>query len=124
MRHQPMALAFVAALFAAAAVTLRPGAGGVDWASILVGSALTAAMTGIAATIVQFLSSRAFAGIAVVAGILVALAVALLLRAAEYIGLEPLPAATIFVWGAAAIVALFVSRAAGVKLPPFRWPQK
>ena len=120
MRHQPMALAFVIALLGAAAVEIRPGSGGEDWAAILLGATLAAAMTGLVASIMQFLPQRLFAPSAAVAGMAVALGVSALLYAAETIWLGPIAPSTVFVWAAAAIVALLVTRASGVRLPPVR----
>lgn len=104
MRHQPMALTFVAALLGASVVEIRPGAGAADWASILVGAALAAATTGIAAAILQFLPQRLFVPAAAVGGMAVAFCVSALLYAAEGIWLRPIPAVTTFVWAGASIV--------------------
>ena len=120
MRHQPMAIAFVIAIFGAAAVGIRPGSGSGDWGPILVGAALAAAMTGIAASIMQFLPQRLFVAAAVVGCMVVALSVSALLYAAGTIWLAPIPTATVFVWAASAFVALVVTRASGVRLPPVR----
>ena len=120
MRHQPMALAFVVALLGAAAVEIRPGAGAADWGAIFVGATVAAAMTGIAAAIVQFLPERMFVAAAVVGGMAVAFCVSALLYAADSIWLRPITAATAFVWAGASITALVVTRRAGVRLPPLR----
>ncbi len=72
MRHQPMAIAFVIAIFGAAAIGIRPGSGSDDWGPILVGATLAAAMTGIVASIMQFLPQRLFVASAAVGGMVVA----------------------------------------------------
>lgn len=120
MRHQPMLIAFIIAMLGAAAVAIRPGAGADDWGPLLMGAALSAAATGIAASVLQFLPPRLFGVWAIVAGMGVAFVVAALLSAAAMIGLAPIPAPTALVWAGAAIVGLFVSRASGVRLPPAR----
>lgn len=120
MRHQPMAIAFVIAIFGAAAIGIRPGSGSDDWGPILVGAALAAAMTGIIAAIMQFLPQRLFLASAAVGGILVAFTVSAILYAAETLWLQPIASSTVFVWAAAALVALLVTRSAGVRLPPVR----
>ena len=120
MRHQPMAIAFLIAIFGAAAIAIRPGSSAVDWGPIVVGGAMAAAMTGIVASIAQFLPQRLFVAAAVVGGMVVAFIVSALLYAAGTIGLAPIAPATAFVWAAAAVVALLVTRASGVRLPPVR----
>jgi hypothetical protein len=119
MRHQPMALAFLAAGLGAALVAMGSSSGA-DWRPILVGATLTAATTGIIASIMQFLPERLFAPYAIVAGVAVALVVSALLYLAENIWLPPITNSTVFVWPAAAIVALVVSRRYGVRLPPVK----
>jgi hypothetical protein len=120
MRHQPMAIAFVIAMIGAAAVGIRPGSSAADWGPLLLGAALAGAMTGIVATIMQFLPQRLFLPSAVVAGMIVAFGVSALLYAAGAIWLAPVPTATVYVWAGAAIAALLVSRASGLRLPPVR----
>ena len=120
MRHQPMSLGFVIALFGAAAVEIRPGSGAADWAAILVGAALAGAMTGIVASIMQFLPERLAVPSAIVGGMVVGFGVSALLYAAETIWLSPITSSTVFVWTGSAVVSLLVTRASGVRLPPVR----
>jgi hypothetical protein len=120
MRYHPIAIAFVAAMLGAAAVGVRPGANWDDFAPLLVGAALAAATTGIVASFMQFLPDRLFGPLSLPAGALVSLAVMVLLRAAEYMGLAPAPLATALVWATAAVVALLTARASGVGLPWLR----
>jgi hypothetical protein len=115
-----MTLTFVVALLGASVVEIRPGSSAADWASILVGAALAAAMTGIAAAILQFLPQRLFVPAAAAGGVAVALCVSALLDAGEGIWLRPIAAVTTLVWAGASIVALMVTRRAGVRLPPLR----
>ena len=123
MRHQPMTIAFLVASLGAAAVGVRPGASWPDFAPLLVGATLVAAMSGLIASIMQFLPYRLFAPFTLVAGAVVALAVLVLLRAAEYMGLGRAPASTFFVWALAVMVALVVSREFGVRMPLGRAPR-
>jgi hypothetical protein len=115
-----MALAFVIAMLGAAAIVVRPGSGGADWGVVVLGSTLTAATTGILASILQFLPQRLFAAAAVVGGALVAAGVSGLLYAAQAIWAAPTPSSTVFVWAGAAITSLVITRASGVRLPPAR----
>ena len=81
---------------------------------------MAAAMTGIVASIMQFLPQRLFLASAVVGGMVVAFSVSALLYAAETIWLSPIASSAVFVWAAAALIALLVTRSAGVRLPPVR----
>jgi hypothetical protein len=118
-----MTIAFVVAALGAAAIGLRPGAGWPDLAPLVAGATIAGAMTGLVAVIMQFLPYRLFAPFTVAAGAAVALAVLVVLRATEYMGLERAPSSTFFVWALAAIVGLIVSREAGVRLPLGRPPR-
>ncbi len=120
MRQQPMIVAFVVAAVGAIAIGMRPGAESSSWAPLLVGVALAAATTGIVGTFMQFLPNRLFGPFTFLAGAIVATAVFVLLRATEYMGFVGLPAYSAGLWGAAAIVALVVSRESGLRLPPLR----
>jgi hypothetical protein len=115
-----MAIAFVVAAIGAAAIGLRPGANWSNMAPLLTGATLAAAMTGLVASIMQFLPNRLFSPFTLVAGAVVAIAVFVLLRAGEYMGLERAPVSTAFAWALAAVVALIVSRESGMRLPALR----
>ena len=126
MRREPMAIAFALSLISALILEFR---GGFDlnvlW-PVVVGAVLTAAVTGIIATAMQFLPRRLFLEVTVVAGVAVALILSPLLTTFSRLWLVPLGAPTAFVWPLASVAGLLISRAAGVRFPhwvPRRLPR-
>jgi hypothetical protein len=125
MAYRPVFLAFLAAAIGAAIVGVSVGfaPNRADWPALFVGVVSTAAMTGLVASGVQFLPNRHYGSVSVGAGVFVAFAVAVLLRAGESIlGIGRVPAATVVVWAAAVILALILTREAGHRLPPVPRP--
>lgn len=117
MRVMPMVSAFVIALVGAVAVGLRPGYG---FAPLLLGATIASAMTGMAASALQFLPQRYFLPAAILGGSLTGLVVGALLQAAQVLDTGPVRGMTLGVWPATVVAALVVSRVSGMKLPRLR----
>ncbi|MCC7008804.1 MAG: hypothetical protein IT184_08315 [Acidobacteria bacterium] len=114
---QPLALAFVLAVAGALATGMRPGW---PFSTLLIGATLAAAMTGLVASVLQFLPERLYLPFAILAGAVVALFVSASLQAIEVMGFGSVRDTTVYVWPVAAIVTLLVSRASGMRLPSLR----
>lgn len=117
MRFMAMVSAFVIALVGATAVGLRPG---YPFGTLLLGATILAAMTGMAASVLQFLPQRYFFSATIAGGIALGLLVATLLRAARVLDFGDVHGATIVVWPVAAVVALFLGRASGMQMAKLR----
>ena len=124
MHRQPMAVAFVLAFVGAAAFAIRPGFSAADLWPIVVGTTLTAALTGIVASVLQFLPQRFFALLTLLAAAVIGILVSGLLAAADTIWLRPAAAPVAFVWPCAAAAALLVARADGMRLPRLRMSRR
>lgn len=113
----PMIAGFVIALAGAVIFAFRPG---FPFGTLVLGATIVAAMTGLAASALQFLPKRYFLAVAVVAGSIMGLLVALMLRWAEELGFGDVRGTTTFVWPVATVAALLLSRASGMRLPSLR----
>ena len=117
MRRQPMAIAFALSLISVLILEFRPGFDASILWPVVIGAMLTAAITGIIVTAMQFLPQRFFLPMAIVAGVAVALLVPGLLTTLSRLGLVSLRAPTTLVWPLASVTGLLISRAAGVRFP-------
>jgi hypothetical protein len=117
MRFMPIVFSFLIALVGAAAVGLRPG---YPFATLLMGATIVAAMTGLAASVLQFLPQRLFLPTAIAAGCVLGLLVAPMLNWAEVLGFGDARGAASVVWPLAAVVGLLLSRASGLDFPTMR----
>jgi len=117
MRFIPLVAAFVIALVGAVAVGLRPG---YPFDSLLIGAAIVSAMTGLAASVLQFLPARRFLPVAVISGAVLGLLVAPMLRWAEVLGFGEVRGAAALVWPVAVVAGLLLSRASGLDFPAMR----
>jgi hypothetical protein len=117
MRFLPIVAAFVIALIGALAVGLRPG---YAFDTLLIGATIAAAMTGLSASVLQFLPQRLFMPVAVVAGAVLGLLVAPMLTWAQVLGFGEVRGAASLVWPAAVVSALLLSRASGLDFPTMR----
>jgi hypothetical protein len=117
MRFMPLVSAFVIALIGAVAVGLRPG---YPFVTLLIGATIVSAMTGLAASVLQFLPQRLFLPTAVVAGSVLGLLVVPMLGWAEVFGFGDVRAAAALVWPVAAVAGLLLSRASGLDFPTTR----
>jgi len=117
MRFMPLISAFVIALLGAMAVGLRPG---YAFGSLLLGATIVSAMTGLAASVLQFLPQRHFLPAAIVAGCILGLMVAPMLGWAEVLGFGRVRGAASVVWPVAAVSGLLLSRASGMDFPAMR----
>jgi hypothetical protein len=88
--------------------------------TMFLAATLVAATTGLMASALQFLPSRFFVPLSIVAAAVVAFFVSVVLYVIEYLGFGQLHAVTIFVWPLAALVALLMSRSWGMGLPTLR----
>ena len=113
----PLVAGFLLALGGALIVGLRPG---YPFTTLLIGATIVAAMAGLAASVLQLLPQRHFILAAVIAGSLLGLVVAPLLSTVEALGAGDVRGAATFVWPAALVAALLLSRAAGLRMPPRR----
>ena len=113
----PIASAFVIAIIGALAVGFRPG---YPFGALLLGATTIAAMTGLAASVIQFVPQRYYLLAAIVAGTAVGLLVGPLLAMAEVIGFGDVRGASALVWPVAAVASLILSRASGMQLPSLR----
>ena len=117
MRLIPMTSAFVIALLGAVAVGLKPG---YPFGTLVFGATIVAAVTGIAASVLQFLPDRHYALVAVVAGVSLGFLVARMMGIAEALGFGDVRRVSTVVWPTAVVAALLISRAFGMHLPRFR----
>jgi hypothetical protein len=117
MRFMPIASTFVIALLGAVAVGFRPG---YPFDTLLLGAVLVSAMTGIAASVLQFLPQRLFLPAAIAAGCVLGLLVAPMLNWAQVLGWGDVRGAASLVWPVAAVSGLLLSRAAGLDFPTMR----
>lgn len=117
MRFMPIASTFVIALLGAVAVGFRPG---YPFDTLLLGAVLVSAMTGIAASVLQFLPQRLFLPAAIAAGCVLGLLVAPMLNWAQVLGWGDVRGAASLVWPVAAVSGLLLSRAAGLDVPTMR----
>jgi len=117
MRFMPIVSAFVIALLGAVAVGLRPG---YPFGALLMGATIVAAMTGLAASVLQFLPQRHFLPAAIAVGCLSGLLVVPMLNWAQVLGLGHVRNAAAVVWPVAVVVALLLSRASGLDFPTMR----
>jgi hypothetical protein len=117
MRFMPMAAAFTIALIGAVAVGLRPG---YPFGALVLGATIVAAMTGLAASVLQFLPPRYFLPVSAVAGSALGLLVAPMLGMAQVLGFGDVRAPAALIWPVATVTALVLSRASGMLLPPLR----
>ena len=113
----PIVSAFVLALIGAVAVGLRPG---YSFEALLIGATLTAAMVGVAASVLQFVPQRTFLLFAIITGCALGLMVDPTLHAARGLGFGDVRQATSLICPVAAVAALIVSRSAGLALPTLR----
>jgi hypothetical protein len=113
----PIVAAFVIALLGAMAVGLRPG---YPFDVLLIGATMAAAMTGLAASVLQFLPQRYFLPTAVLAGCVLGLLVAPMLNWAQVLGFGDVRGAAAVVWPVAVVTALLLSRASGLDFPTMR----
>jgi hypothetical protein len=117
MRFMPIVSAFVIALLGAVAVGLRPG---YPFDMLIIGAAIVAAMTGIAASVLQFLPQRHFLPAAIAAGVILGLLVAPMLNWAQVLGFGDVRGTASIVWPVAAVAGLLLSRASGLDFPTMR----
>lgn len=117
MRFIPIISAFVVALIGGIAVGLRPG---YPFGSILIGAAIVAAMTGLASSVLQFVSNRFYLLAATIVGVALGLLVPPMLGMAEVIGFGDVRGAASVVWPVAVVVGLVLSHEAGMQLPRLR----
>lgn len=117
MRFLPIVAAFVIALLGAVAVGLRPG---YPFDTLLIGATMAAAMTGLAASVLQFLPQRYFLPTAVIAGCVLGLLIAPMLNWAQVFGFGDVRNAAAVVWPVAVVAALLLSRASGLDFPTMR----
>ena len=121
MHREPIPVAF--AVSAGAAAILTPPTDPTQFGTILAGSTLTAATTGVIAAAVQFLPQRWFNVFTVVAGVVTWLLVAVLLRVFGHLWLGPIPERLGIAWALGSATALLLGRASGMQLPRLRpWP--
>jgi hypothetical protein len=114
MRVMPIVSAFVIALIGAMAVGLRPG---FPFSALLLGATLVAALTGVAASVLQFASERYFSAAAILTGAALGMLVPTLMDLAQSIGFGDLRGGSAVVWPVAAVVGLLFSRSSGMRLP-------
>ena len=121
MHREPIAVAFAVSAGTAAILTLPTD--GAQFGTILAGSTLTAATTGIIAAAMQFLPQRWFNPFTIVASVVTWLLVAVLLRVFGYLWLGPIPDRLGIAWALGSASALLIGRASGMRLPRLRpWP--
>ena len=113
----PIATAFVVALVGATAIGLRPG---YSFGTLLTGATMVAAVTGIVATVLEFLARHHFVPAAIVVGTIAGLLVAPLLGITQTLGIGDTRDPVIVVWPIATVAGLLFSRAAGMQLPALR----
>ena len=114
MRFMPLGVAFLIALVGALALGLRPG---YPFATLLIGATIAAAMTGIAASVLQFLPQRGFVPAAILGGAALGLIVTPLLTWADALGVGDARRAVAIVWPVAVVAGLLLSRASGLDFP-------
>src|SRR5262245_6435350 len=127
MRRHPMAIAFVLAFAGALILTIPSGFHSALLRPIVVGSILTAAMTGLVGSGLQFLPPRLtarFAVVTLIAAAAVALVVHVVLKAGGSTFIGPVSTFLAFVWLTASAVALLVARASGMRLPVVHTPRR
>jgi hypothetical protein len=117
MRFMPIVSAFVIALLGAVAVGLRPG---YPFDMLIIGATIVAAMTGIAASVLQFLPQRRFLPAAITAGVILGLLVAPMLNWAQVLGYGDVRGVAAVVWPVAVVAGLLLSRASGLDFPTMR----
>jgi hypothetical protein len=117
MRFMPIAAAFVIALVGGMAVGLRPG---YSFGSLVMAATIVAAMTGLAASVLQFLPNRRFDLVAVIVGCVLGLLVPPMLAWAQVLGVGPVRGAASVVWPVAVVTALLISHGAGMQMPRLR----
>lgn len=120
MQFMPIVAAFVIALVGGVAVGFRPG---YSFGTLFMGATIVAAMTGLAASVLQFLPQRAFLFVAAIAGSILGLLVPPMLQWAEVLGFGDVRGPVSLVWPVAAVTALLLSRASGMQLPRLRRPR-
>jgi hypothetical protein len=113
----PIVFAFALALAGALALGFRPG---YPFGPLLFGATIVAAMSGIAASVLQFLPQRYFVLFGLAAGTLLGLLVTPLLGVAETLEFGEVRGAVAWVWPIALVAALLWSRALGMRLPALR----
>lgn len=117
MRFMPIVSAFAIALIGAVAVGLRPG---YPFSSLLIGAAIVAAMTGLAASVLQFLPQRHFMPTAIIAGVILGLMVGPMMNWAQVLGFGDVRSPASVVWPVAVVTGLLWSRASGLDFPTMR----
>ena len=120
MHREPIPVAFGASVAAATVLAMRPELHTADWAPIVVGSALTAAATGIVASTMQFLKQKSFAVFTVVASAAIWLLVSVLVSAVSYDWFSPASRRMSLAWPIGAATALILSRTSGMSAPRLR----
>jgi hypothetical protein len=113
----PILSAFVIALLGAMAIGLRPG---YSFGTLLLGATIVSAMTGLAASVLQFLPSRYFLPGAIVLGGGLGLMVGAMLGWAHALDFGAVRSTVDLVWPVAAVTGLLISRASGMQLPALR----
>jgi hypothetical protein len=117
MRFMPILSAFVIALIGGIAVGLRPG---YSFGTLFVGATLVAAMTGLAASVLQFLPQRYFMPVAIVAGVILGWMVSPMLNWAQVMGFGDVRGPASLIWPIAIVTGLLWSRSAGLDFPTMR----
>jgi len=117
MPFLPIAAAFTVGLIGAVAVGYRSG---YSFGSLVMGATLVAAMTGLAASVLQFLPQRGFVPAAVVAGVVLGLLATAAMQWAEVVGFGTLREPVAIVWPVAIVTGLLLSRASGMDAPKMR----
>jgi len=110
----PIVYAFVIALIGAVAVGLRPG---YPFGALLLGATIVSAMTGLAASVLQFLAPRYFLVGAIVLGTTLGLLVGFMMRSADVLNFGDVRTAANLVWPVAVVAGLVLSRMSGMRLP-------
>ncbi len=117
MRFMPIAAAFVIALIGSVAVGLRPG---YSFGSLLMAATIVAAMTGLAASVLQFLPQRSFMPAATLSGVILGLMVGPMMNWAQVLGFGDVRGPASVVWPVAVVTGLLWSRTAGLDFPTMR----
>ena len=117
MPLMPMISAFVIALAGSLIFGLRPG---FPFGALLLGSTVAAAMTGVTASVLQFLPQKYFIPAAIAAAVLLGGLVTAMLTVTESLGFGGVRRGMLLVWALSIGVGLLWSRAAGMRLPPLR----